>query len=211
MPTALPNSPTESSLELLLDECSIRDLFLAAMAELDQMNSQSQELDSVKVHCFTSPVGPLLLGAHDRHLCFIRFMEIDECLKQLIALQHQFGKPLRTGMHRVLTQTEEELTDYFSGSRQQFTVPVKPHGTAFQQQVWQALREIPYGMTWSYEQLASHIGQPTASREVGLANGANPVPIIIPCHRVIRKGGEIGGYGGGLWRKARLLQLEEAA
>jgi AraC family transcriptional regulator, regulatory protein of adaptative response / methylated-DNA-[protein]-cysteine methyltransferase len=211
MTTLQSHGLTESALELLLDEDSIRDLFLDATEELDQLNLHNPELDAVKVSCVTSPVGPLLLGANDRHLICLQFMEIDGCLKQLIKLQHQFGKPLRTGSHRLLAQAEQELTDYFANKRKQFTVPLKPSGTAFQLKVWSALQQIPYGSTWSYEDIASQIGQPTASRAVGLANGANPIAIIIPCHRVIRKGGNIGGYGGGLWRKERLLHLEEGS
>ncbi len=211
MTTLQSNGLTESALELLLDEESIRDLFLDATEELDQLNLHNPELDAVKVSCVTSPVGPLLLGANDRHLICLQFLEIDGCLKQLIRLQHQFGKPLRTGPHRLLAQAEQELADYFANKRKQFSVPLKASGTAFQQKVWNALQQIPYGSTWSYEDIASQIGQPTASRAVGLANGANPIAIIIPCHRVIRKGGNIGGYGGGLWRKERLLHLEEGS
>lgn len=211
MTTLQSHGLTESALELLLDEDSIRDLFLDAMEELDQMNLHNPQLNAVKVDCIISPVGPLLLGANDRHLVCLQFMEVDGCLKQLIRLQHQFGKPLRMGAHRILPQAIQELNEYFANKRKQFTVPLKASGTAFQQKVWNALQQIPYGSTWSYEDIASQIGQPTASRAVGLANGANPIAIIIPCHRVIRKGGNIGGYGGGLWRKERLLHLEEGS
>jgi methylated-DNA-[protein]-cysteine S-methyltransferase len=105
----------------------------------------------------------------------------------------------------------EQLGEYFAGRRRTFTVPVRPEGTPFQRRVWQALQEIPYGTTISYSELADRIGDPNAVRAVGLANGRNPVPIIIPCHRVIGKDGSLTGFGGGMALKASLLRLEGAA
>jgi methylated-DNA-[protein]-cysteine S-methyltransferase len=101
-----------------------------------------------------------------------------------------------------------ELREYFEGARRDFTVPLAPAGTPFQLRVWRALVEIPYGETTSYGELARRLGQPTASRAVGLANGSNPLPVIIPCHRVIGANGSLTGYGGGLPIKQRLLALE---
>jgi methylated-DNA-[protein]-cysteine S-methyltransferase len=103
----------------------------------------------------------------------------------------------------------EQLEAYFAGELKDFDVSLRLEGTEFQRRVWAALREIPYGETWSYGQLAAHIGQPTASRAVGMANGRNPVAIIVPCHRVIGAGGSLTGYGGGLDRKRILLDLEQ--
>jgi methylated-DNA-[protein]-cysteine S-methyltransferase len=103
-----------------------------------------------------------------------------------------------------------ELHDYFAGSRRAFTVPLAPSGTPFQLRVWRALLDIPYGETTSYGELARRLGQPTASRAVGLANGSNPLPVIIPCHRVIGANGSLTGYGGGLPIKQRLLALERS-
>jgi methylated-DNA-[protein]-cysteine S-methyltransferase len=102
----------------------------------------------------------------------------------------------------------EQLGAYFAGELTDFDVDLRLQGTPFQQQVWAALREIPYGETWSYGELADHIGKPGAARAVGLANGRNPVGIIVPCHRVIGADGSLTGYGGGLPRKQVLLQLE---
>jgi methylated-DNA-[protein]-cysteine S-methyltransferase len=101
-----------------------------------------------------------------------------------------------------------QLTEYFEGGRQRFDLSLAPEGTPFQQRVWRALLNIPYGDTISYAQLAARIGQPSASRAVGLANGSNPLPIVIPCHRVIGANGRLTGYGGGLAIKERLLALE---
>jgi methylated-DNA-[protein]-cysteine S-methyltransferase len=109
----------------------------------------------------------------------------------------------------VLRQASRELREYFAGQRQVFTVPLALAGTAFQRTVWTELCRIPYGATWSYGELARRIGRPAASRAVGAANGQNPVPIIVPCHRVIGKSGQLTGYGGGLPRKQQLLALEQ--
>jgi len=110
----------------------------------------------------------------------------------------------------IFLQTRLQLEEYFAGKRRVFDVPVVLRGTAFQQEVWRALRRIPYGNTTSYGALANTMGRPGAARAVGAANGANPVSIIVPCHRVIGVGGSLIGYGGGLKRKRALLALEGA-
>jgi methylated-DNA-[protein]-cysteine S-methyltransferase len=109
---------------------------------------------------------------------------------------------------RTSTRAVEQLREYFAGERREFTVPLAPHGTAFEQRVWSALREIPFGETVSYGEIARRIGSPTAARAVGLANGRNPIAVIVPCHRVIGANGSLTGYGGGLERKRYLLDLE---
>lgn len=108
----------------------------------------------------------------------------------------------------LLLRAAQELDEYFSGKRKTFTVPMCPEGTSFQRQVWAALRTIPYGRTVSYKALAAQIGRPAAMRAVGGANGKNPLPILIPCHRVIAADGSLGGYSLGLEVKRRLLELE---
>ena len=119
----------------------------------------------------------------------------------------QKGK--KTELSPILWQAVTELTEYFAGKRREFTVPVSLMGTDFQMQVWQKLREIPYGETCSYGQLAAAVGNPRAARAVGMANNRNPVMIIVPCHRVIGKNGALVGYGGGLPAKKYLLELEK--
>ena len=109
----------------------------------------------------------------------------------------------------VVAEAAAQLAAYFRGELTAFDLPLALHGTPFQQRVWAALCEIPYGETTSYGALAAEIGQPTASRAVGLANGRNPISIIVPCHRVIGSGGRLVGYGGGLERKQALLALEQ--
>lgn len=104
-----------------------------------------------------------------------------------------------------------QVREYFAGERTEFDLPLAAVGTQFQRRVWAALREIPFGVTWSYGQLALHIGQPTASRAVGLANGRNPIAIVVPCHRVIGASGTLTGYAGGIERKRWLLDHESGA
>jgi methylated-DNA-[protein]-cysteine S-methyltransferase len=110
----------------------------------------------------------------------------------------------------VLDETARQLREYFAGTRQTFDLPLAPRGSGFQELVWQTLLKIPFGETWSYGQLAKHIGRPSASRAVGTANGANPISIIVPCHRVIGANGTLTGYGGGLPAKRWLLAHEGA-
>ena len=105
-------------------------------------------------------------------------------------------------------KAKTELTEYFAGQRKSFDLPLEPKGTAFQQSVWRALCEIPYGETVSYGQIAERIGNKKACRAVGMANNRNPIAIIIPCHRVIGAGGKLTGYAGGLDKKEFLLELE---
>jgi methylated-DNA-[protein]-cysteine S-methyltransferase len=112
--------------------------------------------------------------------------------------------PAETQLDNVCRQLDE----YFAGRRQRFELRLAPLGTAFQRSVWQALLEIPFGQTWSYGQLARHIGSPQAMRAVGAANGANPIAVIQPCHRVIGSNGSLTGFSGGLERKTLLLKLE---
>jgi AraC family transcriptional regulator of adaptative response/methylated-DNA-[protein]-cysteine methyltransferase len=129
---------------------------------------------------------------------------------QLETLKRRFKSPLLPGAHPVLDQTARELAEYFAGSRTAFSVRLHAPGTPFEERVWAALLEIPYGETRSYEQIAVRVGSPHAVRAVGRANGMNRMAIVIPCHRVVNKSGELGGYGGGLWRKRRLLHLERS-
>ncbi len=107
-----------------------------------------------------------------------------------------------------LAEAVRQLGEYFAGNRREFDLPLRMHGTEFQRCVWRALNEIPYGETWSYGELAKRIGNPNASRAVGLANGRNPISILVPCHRVIGADGSLTGYGGGLQRKQWLLAHE---
>ncbi|MGD0497860.1 MAG: methylated-DNA--[protein]-cysteine S-methyltransferase [Bryobacteraceae bacterium] len=114
----------------------------------------------------------------------------------------------RNDRHALLVEAARQLRAYFDGHLRQFDLPLDPAGTDFQKRVWNALLGIPYGETRSYAEIAEAIGSPQAVRAVGAANGANPIPIVVPCHRVIGSGGKLTGYGGGLALKKRLLELE---
>ena len=151
-----------------------------------------------------SPVGPLTLLAEDGALTGL-YLEDREPHGPDGLNRAEAGDEAND---RVLAEATRQLDEYFAGQRQEFDLPLALRGTVFQRRVWQALRDIPYGETTSYGHLASDIGQPTAARAVGLANGRNPVSIIVPCHRVVGSDGSLTGYGGGLDRKQRLLDLE---
>ena len=110
-----------------------------------------------------------------------------------------------------LERTSRELDEYFNGCRVDFEVPLDLRGTPFQLDVWNALREIPFGQTRTYAEIGRAVGRPRAARAVGTANASNPIPLIVPCHRVIAAGGKLGGYAGGLAIKRRLLALESEA
>ena len=152
-----------------------------------------------------SPIGPLTLVAEGGALACI-YMHDHRHAPDASA----FGAadPADGPQADVLALTQRQLEEYFDGGRFEFDVPLHMPGTAFQQRVWAGLREIPYGETISYGELARRVGQPNAFRAVGLANGKNPVSIIVPCHRVIGASGRLTGYGGGLDRKQVLLDLE---
>jgi O-6-methylguanine DNA methyltransferase len=157
---------------------------------------------------YESPVGPLLARATDSALCGLSFCDADGLEAQLQTLREHHAATLRDGESALLNDLRGQFAEYFAGRRRDFKVPLSAAGTQFQERVWAALCEIPYGETWSYLQLAVHVGDALATRAVGYANGANPIAILIPCHRVINADGGDGGYGGGLWRKRILLDLE---
>jgi AraC family transcriptional regulator of adaptative response/methylated-DNA-[protein]-cysteine methyltransferase len=128
---------------------------------------------------------------------------------QFRSIRKYFGVPVIPGENGILQSTREELRRYFKGELREFSIPMDVPGSEFQRVVWKALTEIPYGETMSYEALAKKIGKVRAARAVGHTNGLNRIGIIIPCHRVVNKNGSLGGYGGGLWRKQALLDLEK--
>ena len=141
-----------------------------------------------------SPLGPIAIEASGDAVAAIRFLER--------------GAPSTASPRGVLAEAAAQLAAYFSGRLRRFDLPLAPAGTPFQLQVWDVLRAIPYGVTWTYGQTAARLGRPKSSRAVGAANGANPIPIVLPCHRVIGADGGLTGYGGGVERKRALLDLE---
>ena len=147
-----------------------------------------------------SPVGTLTLAASDAGLHVIEFPANRHPVRRDAAW--------REGEHPLLRQAQAQLDEYFAGTRQAFDLPLAPRGTPFQREVWFALAAIPYGETASYAQLAVRVARPSATRAVGAANGRNPLPIVLPCHRVIGANGSLTGFGGGLPVKQYLLAME---
>jgi AraC family transcriptional regulator of adaptative response/methylated-DNA-[protein]-cysteine methyltransferase len=168
---------------------------------------KSRNTDCVTVSWIESPVGPLVAAATDAGICLLEFSDRRKLETQFQALRSRFGA-IVPGVHPLLEQLRAELGEYFQGQRRVFTVPLVFPGTEFQVKVWRALLDIGYGETKSYEQMAWAVGSPRAVRAVGTANGQNRIAIVLPCHRVVNKSGKLGGYGGGLWRKQLLLDLE---
>jgi len=142
---------------------------------------------------FSTPLGVVVAVADEEGICSLSFDE---------------KSTLCDEKNRHLERLQNELTEYFEGKRTSFGVSLSPKGTPFQMAVWRTLCDIPYGNVISYSQEAQMLSHPSAVRAVANANGKNPIPILIPCHRVIAKSGGIGGYSGGLWRKEMLLKLE---
>lgn len=148
-----------------------------------------------------TPTGPMILAAHDQALLALVWDETD--------LDGRGLGPILKGACESIPEAEKQLGEYFRGKRKGFELDLDPIGTDFQRKVWAELAKIPYGETRSYSDLARGVGNPAATRAVGSANGRNPLCIIVPCHRVVRASGEIGGYAGGLEHKAFLLELEK--
>lgn len=142
-------------------------------------------------------------------VCKIGICEEDDFITRVFFSEKQSVHGFENAETELLERAALQLTEYFSGNRGDFVLPLKPHGTAFQQTVWNALRQIPFGETRSYEEIAVSVGNPKACRAVGMANNRNPIAIIVPCHRVIGKNGGLTGYAGGLPVKEYLLEIEK--
>jgi O-6-methylguanine DNA methyltransferase len=162
----------------------------------------------VTIQWVVSPVGPLLIGAMNDALVLLEFSGHEQLDVQLARIRKHFARPLIRADHPILQRLRIQLAEYFAGSRRDFELPLHVQGSEFQERVWSALQMIPYGETCSYGAIAKRLGDANAMRAVGAANGLNPIAIVIPCHRVVNANGELGGYGGGLWRKRILLDLE---
>ena len=156
-----------------------------------------------------TPIGPLLaLVDEDGALVALPFLDAGEDAPAAAARSTRDGTVIFDDSRT--SHVTEELLDYFGGRRRRFTLQTAPRGTGFQLSVWHALEAIPFGETIAYAELARRVGNASASRAVGRANGANPIPVVVPCHRVIGTRGDLTGYGGGIERKTALLRLEGA-
>ncbi len=173
--------------------------------------SRAQGVDVLQAKWLETPLGAMLALADDRGLHLLDFVDRRGLERALETLQRRLKMRIVPGEHRHLTQIARELHEYFAGTRQVFDTPVVLTGSPFQTAVWTALQAIPAGTTLSYGGLAAKIGQRSAVRAVGRANGDNRLSIIVPCHRVIGADGALTGYGGGLARKQKLLDLERSA
>lgn len=180
----------------------------AVRRQHDMTPSNLRKARKLSITRLPTPLGSMLACASEDALCLLEFADRRMLETQLKRTQKALGALLVPGDNDVLRLVSEELDSYFRGKLQHFTVPLETTGTPFQEQVWHALLKIPYGTTTSYGALSERIGKPTAMRAVARANGDNRIAIIIPCHRVIGKDGTLTGYGGGLWRKRRLLDIE---
>ena len=167
-------------------------------------------MDSIQTTFFTTPFGELILGSSGQQLCLCdwRFRKMRASIDERIQSGLQSG--YEEGESEIIRETKAQLSQYFSGDRQAFNIPVMLVGSGFQKQVWKELEQIPYGRTVSYAELSEKLGNKDAIRAVASANGANAISIIVPCHRVLGSDGKLTGYAGGLAIKKKLLQLENA-
>ena len=187
-----------------------REAFARVFGEAPGRSAAKAGGDFVRIAWIDTPLGPLVAGATDAGICLLEFSDRRMLEAQVRILGTRLHLPFAPSPHPLLERLEEELAGYFAGSRKDFDLPIDEPGTPFQEQVWAALRTIPPGKTWSYAMLARAVGDPAAVRAVARANGMNRVAILVPCHRVIGSDGGLGGYGGGVWRKQRLLEIEGA-
>jgi len=162
----------------------------------------------VAVSRILSPLGPLVAGATEGGVCLLEFADRRMLETQLARVAQRLDARCLPGGHPLFPVLERQLAEYFAGERRDFDVPLLLAGTPFQERVWAALRTIPYGATRSYQEQARLLGAPDSVRAVARANGDNRIAILVPCHRVVGKDGHLTGYGGGLWRKRHLLDLE---
>ena len=170
-------------------------------------NATAQSI--IRLTRMPTPLGLMVAGATDDGVCLLEFADRKMLETELKQLRKLLRAEIVPGTSKHFDLLQIELKEYFAGTLRQFTVSVVAPGTPFQQKVWQGLRQIPYGRTRSYQEQSRFIGMPAAVRAVARANGANRISIIIPCHRVIGNDGKLVGYGGGLWRKKFLLDLEQ--
>ena len=163
-------------------------------------------INGISLKRITSPIGEMILGVGARGCRLIEFADRSDRRGSLAGIRANLR--VKDAERAILEQVESALAGYFVGSVSASSIPLDLQGTTFQLAVWEALLGIPYGETRTYGEIADRVGNPSAVRAVGGAIGRNPVSVLVPCHRVIRTGGGLGGYGGGMWRKEYLLELE---
>lgn len=172
--------------------------------------AQSKMEKVIDLKRIETPIGTMIACADKHGICLFEFSDRKALPTELKQISKHFDANIIQGENPHFTTLQKELKEYFEGKRKEFTVPLSPVGTDFQKRVWEILRTIPYGTTRSYQEQAHILGNPKAVRAVANANGLNKISILIPCHRVIGSDGKLTGYGGGIWRKQKLLELEKA-
>jgi AraC family transcriptional regulator of adaptative response/methylated-DNA-[protein]-cysteine methyltransferase len=170
--------------------------------------SESGDRGIVSFTRISTPLGPMVAAAVDGKLCLLEFADRPMLETQLKRTERDFSSPIIASNDPLFDTVAAQLADYFAGDRREFDLPIAEFGSPFQREVWRVLRAIPYGETRSYAEQAAAMGKPRAVRAVARANGDNRIAVVIPCHRVIGSDGSLTGYGGGLWRKRFLLDLE---
>ncbi|WP_374329255.1 bifunctional transcriptional activator/DNA repair enzyme AdaA [Soonwooa sp.] len=172
--------------------------------------TQSKMEKVIDLKRIETPIGTMIACADSNGICMLEFSDRKALPTELKQISKHFDANIIQGENPHFITLEKELKEYFEGKRTKFSVPLSPVGTDFQKQVWEVLRTIPYGTTRSYQEQANILGNPKGVRAVANANGLNKISIIIPCHRVIGSDGKLTGYGGGIWRKQKLLELEKS-
>lgn len=169
---------------------------------------KSKEKNLVTLTRIETPLGTMIACATQKGICLLEFTDRKMLEAELKMITKAFKAPIIQGENKFFPLLKKELNIYFEGNLKKFTVPLDWVGSNFQKQVWEILLQIPYGKTSTYAAQALRIGKPSAVRAVANANGMNKISILVPCHRVIGSDGSLTGYGGGLWRKKKLLDLE---
>ncbi len=173
----------------------------------------SHESEKRKIIYFKNletPLGTMIACAGESGICMLEYADRKSLTSELKEISLHFGAELVLGESPYFSILEQQLQEYFEGERTVFSVPLSPVGTDFQKKVWEVLIQIPYGTTTSYREQAIILGNPKAVRAVANANGMNKISILIPCHRIIGSNGTLTGYGGGIWRKQKLLEVEKS-
>jgi len=171
--------------------------------------NQKEQTSPILLSRTTTPLGPMFIASTENGVCMIEFVDRRMVETEFKDLQRLLKAKIITGENKHIKQAKTELKEYFKGKRKHFDIALDHPGTEFQNKVWNGLKDIPYGTTRTYQQQAVHIKNPKAVRAVGTANGCNRISIVVPCHRVIGKDGNLTGYGGGLERKQWLLDHEQ--
>lgn len=166
--------------------------------------------ESVFLQILETPLGEMTACTTNKGICLLEFSDNETLSKELDQIKKNFNSEIVMANHPHFSQLKKELKDYFDGNIKVFTIPLTLVGTPFQKSVWKELLKIPYGTTKSYQEQSNNLGNAKAIRAVATANGANKISILVPCHRVIGSNGKLTGYAGGIWRKQKLLELENA-